>query len=50
MLNVTLSNVADFGSEVQWGVAAMGYVRFLSTEGRADVIPGQTVDTTVIMG
>lgn len=49
-LTVTFENVIDYGSEDQWGVASMGYVRYLSPEGRVDVIPGQTVDAVVMMG
>jgi Tol biopolymer transport system component len=49
-LTVTFNNVIDYGSEVQWAVAALGYLRFLSSECHADVIPGQTVETAVIMG
>jgi Tol biopolymer transport system component len=49
-LTVTFNNVIDYGSESQWGVAALGYLRFLSAGGHADVIPGQTVETAVIMG
>jgi WD40 repeat protein len=49
-LTVTFNNVVDYGSQSQWGVASMGYIRFLSAEGRADVIPGQTVETVVVMG
>ena len=48
-LTVTFSNVLDYGSAEQWAVAAWGQYRYISVEGHADVIPGQTVETSVTM-
>ncbi len=43
---VTFTNVVDFGSFKQWGVVVYGVYRFFGVTANADVLPGQTVNTT----
>ncbi len=43
---VTFTNVVDFGSFKQWGVVVFGQYRFFAVTGNADIVPGQTVNTT----
>ena len=43
---VNFTNVADYGNFVQWAVVVFGLDRFTAVSGNANVIPGQTVNTS----
>ncbi len=43
---VTFTNVVDFGSFKQWGVVVYGQYRYFAVTANADVLAGQTVNTT----